>query len=119
MGLNDAFMPRTKASEIDLEEERRVFYVGITRAKNVLHMVFTDSPTYKHITRFLHNLPPTLCELRPASLQWAEITSGESKKSVTSAEHASVTHLIQSMSGMTWHRLRQQHVLGRLKFSKS
>lgn len=35
--------PYKKASEKDMEEERRMFYVAMTRARNVLHIFYTKS----------------------------------------------------------------------------
>lgn len=42
IGLNDDFFPGTN-KEKELEEERRVFYVGVTRARRFLEMSFVWS----------------------------------------------------------------------------
>ena len=41
MDVNEGTIPHRKASmEADLEEERRLFYVGMTRAKDRLHLCY-------------------------------------------------------------------------------
>lgn len=67
IGVNDYEFPHPKAlnSEKDIEEERRLFYVAVTRAKTLLHITYPETKyTFKNglvITRpsmFLHELPP-------------------------------------------------------------
>ncbi len=52
----------------ELEEERRLFYVGITRAKEYLHLTCAKrrtifgSTSYNSISRFIKEIPATLLE---------------------------------------------------------
>ena len=66
-GLEEGLFPSGRAeSEEDLEEERRIFYVAITRARNELHMTSCASRllwgrrVYMSPSRFLDELPADL-----------------------------------------------------------
>ncbi len=61
--VNEGIMPYKKAVlEPEIEEERRMFYVGMTRAKKNLHLFSTKQVNHKdaEISRFIEearNLP--------------------------------------------------------------
>ncbi|OJX40666.1 MAG: hypothetical protein BGO78_06695 [Chloroflexi bacterium 44-23] len=65
IGLDDGVLPHSRAFDDDeeLAEERRLFYVGITRARNVLYLVHTERRnaygTYENQlpSRFLQDIP--------------------------------------------------------------
>lgn len=57
VGCNDTFFPGNKRGKA-LEEERRLFYVAITRAKTYLYMTFTFSQTNRYVTRFISEVHP-------------------------------------------------------------
>jgi DNA helicase-2/ATP-dependent DNA helicase PcrA len=67
LGMEDGVFPHSRAIESgDLEEERRLCYVGITRARRQLHMTFAR-------TRVLHggrewNMPSRFLDELPAEL---------------------------------------------------
>jgi DNA helicase-2/ATP-dependent DNA helicase PcrA len=69
-GLEDGVFPhmRTLGDPVELEEERRLAYVGITRAKRRLYVsrAITRSawgqPSYNPPSRFLDEVPPELIE---------------------------------------------------------
>ncbi|CAH2212043.1 DNA helicase PcrA [Tepidibacter aestuarii] len=64
-GLEEGIFPISRAltDEIELEEERRLCYVGITRAMKTLYMTYASSRTiygktnYSRISRFIGELP--------------------------------------------------------------
>ena len=64
IGINENLIPheRSLMNNDDLEEERRLMYVGMTRAKENLHLSFYDLPS-----RFLGELPPELIEFKTVS----------------------------------------------------
>ncbi len=71
-GLEDGLFPlmRTQENRDEMEEERRLFYVGATRAKEVLYLSWARSRRrYKDLitcqrSRFLAELDPSLVEAR-------------------------------------------------------
>jgi DNA helicase II / ATP-dependent DNA helicase PcrA len=70
VGLNDGLLPHVRSfdDEEAMQEERRLFYVGITRAKDYLYLVDSlnrsafgySEPTVQ--SRFLENIPSDLLE---------------------------------------------------------
>ena len=74
VGLEDGLFPSQKSLDEPgrLEEERRLAYVGITRARQTLILSYAESrrlhgsETYNRPSRFLHELPRELLhEVRP------------------------------------------------------
>ena len=67
-GLEDELLPHRMSMQTkeDIEEERRLFYVGITRAKRLLHLSYAkfrrlyDSFYFTKPSMFLGELPPGL-----------------------------------------------------------
>ena len=78
-GLEDGLFPLLRAEEQEggLEEERRLCYVGITRAKDKLYLTWARARRRGgelrpgHPSRFLEALPPGLVEEKRTSSLWA------------------------------------------------
>ncbi|MFN8021792.1 MAG: 3'-5' exonuclease [Acidimicrobiales bacterium] len=72
LGLEEGVFPHTRAltEPTELEEERRLAYVGITRAQRRLHLTHAwsrslfGSTQYNPPSRFLEEIPPELVELK-------------------------------------------------------
>jgi len=70
VGLEEGLLPHSRSllSIPELEEERRLFYVGITRAKEKLHLSFTRRRLYfgqrsaSMVSRFIGEIPEELLE---------------------------------------------------------
>ncbi|RUM29700.1 MAG: ATP-dependent DNA helicase Rep [Aquifex sp.] len=62
--LEEGILPhhRAKDDERELEEERRLFYVAVTRAKDLLFMSYTKKENRKP-SRFLSDIPKALLDL--------------------------------------------------------
>jgi len=80
--LNEGAFPSHRAEEDEekIEEERRLFYVGVTRAKSHLHLCYPvmrfsspyEGETYQMPSRFIGEIPEKLLEkwnLKPAPRQ--------------------------------------------------
>ncbi len=70
VSLEDGIMPHEKSiEEGGLEEERRLFYVAITRAKDYLYLsmarkrLFRGKPISRNACRFLFDIPKDLLEI--------------------------------------------------------
>jgi DNA helicase-2/ATP-dependent DNA helicase PcrA len=70
MGMEEGIIPHSRsfATEKEMEEERRLCYVGITRAKEKLWLTFSQGRstmggyTQQIPSRFLAEIPQDLCE---------------------------------------------------------
>ena len=80
LDLNEGMIPYDKAVlDDEIEEERRMFYVAMTRAKEALYMVFTQERYNKKMTasRFLKELDSQSCSIHRLEKGCAEsIPSG-------------------------------------------
>lgn len=70
IGVEEGLLPHSRSflEENDLEEERRLCYVGITRAKKKLHIAFAEKRLTREgfssqiPSRFLGEIPQDICE---------------------------------------------------------
>jgi DNA helicase-2/ATP-dependent DNA helicase PcrA len=78
-GLEDGLFPlgRAMESQAGLEEERRLFYVGLTRAKDKLYLSWARARRRGGelrpgiISRFVESIPPELLEERSTASLWS------------------------------------------------
>jgi len=76
VGMEENLLPHSRAIEdpSQLEEERRLCYVGMTRAKEKLHLVYTakrlyfGSQQYNKASRFIGEIPKELAEFTTSPL---------------------------------------------------
>lgn len=77
IGMNQGLIPLHSQNFEQEEEERRLFFVGITRAKDELELSYYTNPGEPRVSeeysRYLRMLPPHL-------LEWEELRSEEQKK---------------------------------------
>ena len=71
IGLDDGLFPLIRDGEVDLEEERRLFYVGATRAKDRLYFSCAASRQWGMVSipsRFLEEIPEEMLEFQRKSI---------------------------------------------------
>ncbi len=93
-GLEDGIFPHLRAlgNEVELQEERRLAYVGITRARQRLYLSRSHmrsvwgQTSYNPASRFLDEVPDTLVDWRRSA---SSVTSTPALSSVTSRVMAS------------------------------
>lgn len=102
-GFEEGIFPGLQSfgSEEDIEEERRLAYVGITRSRERLYILNSDSrmifgsTTHNKASRFLSEIPDELLE-KTKSRDWKDLAKGEETprsaqelraKSVLAARH--------------------------------
>ncbi len=74
-GMEEGIFPHSRSidSKADLEEERRLCYVGMTRAKKKLHLTYTQNRMYfgtrsqNMTSRFIEELPEHVTQLQTAA----------------------------------------------------
>ncbi len=77
IGLEEGLLPHSRSMDERerLEEERRLFYVGVTRAKDCLYLLHTfrrtgyGRSTFCDPSRFLNDIPPALVEKKTSRTQ--------------------------------------------------
>ena len=88
-GMEDPIFPSARAlkEQGDAEEERRLFYVGITRARDMLFLSRADSrlmygrPSYNTPSLFLREVPSELMRtLEDAKSHWGNLASAKRRE---------------------------------------
>lgn len=97
MGVEENMLPhRTSIEEDNIPEERRLFYVGMTRAKQTLTLTYASSR--KQFGEFMDCAPSRfLEELSPDKLEWkrkGEVASFEEKKQVANTHLSHIRNLL-------------------------
>jgi len=101
VGLEEGILPHSRSilNQVELEEERRLMYVGITRAKEKVYLCFTDernifgSTQINPPSRFLSEIPDHLVENYKSRITNQEIVSNvKNRKTVNYKDGEHVSH---------------------------
>lgn len=111
--LNDEVFPSKRDLQGDVEEARRVFYVGVTRAREVLHMSFARIFGSSFVSRFVSELPAEVYHFP----QRAPELMGLSVSSYTPVRMG-VTDLIDTLEGRHLQALRASGGLPHLEWRR-
>ncbi|MDW7999328.1 MAG: ATP-dependent helicase, partial [Thermodesulfovibrio sp.] len=83
IGFEEGLIPYTFSSDYDLEEERRLFYVGMTRAMNELIIIHAKNRSINgkkmtlNVSSFLKDLPFDLIEIKKTDVKKEKIKQRE------------------------------------------
>lgn len=98
MNLHDDVFPSRKGDE-DIIAERRLFYVGITRAKQGLYMTYSKQE--RSLSRFVREIP------RPF-LRYHNVASFQLSTSQLHSYTMTLDDMIRGLDGGDWNQLREQ-----------
>jgi hypothetical protein len=104
ISMCDDAIPKIKTPSA-VEEERRLFYVGATRAKKLLYLYFTKGFTGKFVTRYISELPNNVYNFPNASSEHF----CKSFMDMISIKK-SVTKLIDLLDGEDFIKLKEQGI---------
>ncbi len=107
MGMHDSYFPQNKTSGGVLQE-RRLFYVGVTRARSNLH--FTYSNDARKLSRLVR-------EIRREHLVYHNISNFTLSAFSSSSVKFSVTDLVQGLDGADYVHLKSAGIIPALRFA--
>jgi len=97
VGMEEGMFPHSRSShnETEMEEERRLCYVGMTRAREELHLLHAarrslyGQPTFHEPSRFLEDIPAGLCDSLTGSFSYGQRRPNSSRNEFSSPTKSS------------------------------
>lgn len=107
INMNDQIIPKTKTPAF-IEESRRLFYVGLTRARNELYMYFAgnNQPLDVFVTRYVSELDRNLYTRENVTEKHFGLSDFD-----TAPVELSVTKLIENLDGEDYIKLRESGII--------
>jgi hypothetical protein len=112
INVNDNTFPSGK-NAVELEEERRLFYVAVTRARNYLHMSYYKSFGSLYVSRFLSELPEATYDFTNYDLKYIGLTEETARDNKTD-----VGSLVRNLDGLDYMKLKDAGILPNFEFEK-
>jgi len=109
--MNDAVFP---GKSKDIDESRRVFYVGLTRAKVALHITFTKQYGSTYMTRFVTELSSKLYDFPGLQPHHIGISA-----SYDPGMKQGIVDLIKNLDGTNIQLLRQMNLMPDLEWKQT
>jgi DNA polymerase III epsilon subunit-like protein len=106
ISMSDDVIPKNKATYLTIEEDRRLFYVGVTRAKRQLSILFHKTSVGAFVTRFISEIPMVLYDF----INWKSEYFDKSAIETMSIKKT-VTKLIELMDGEDYIKLKEMGII--------
>ena len=107
IGMNQSYFPSPKS---DIEEERRLFYVAVTRAKMFLIMTFNKSDKVSSLLEELNE------ELLNKDFKFSDICLKPNELPFEKKVDCSVTKLIDNLDGNNYIELKKKYIFEGINF---
>lgn len=109
IGMNNSYFPNPRS---DINEERRLFYVAVTRAKTELIMTFNDNDNCSDLILELSD------ELFLKDFNFLQLSSNIIPTNPVNNKINTVTNMIKSLSGQDYINLKNLNILKNIKYDK-
>jgi len=109
IGMNNSYFPNPKS---DINEERRLFYVAITRAKTELVITFNENDNCSDLLTELND------DLFIKDFHFAQLSSNIIPINLVNNKINTVTNMISSLSGQDYINLKNLNILKNIKYEK-
>ena len=109
IGMNNSYFPNPKS---DINEERRLFYVAVTRAKTNLIMTFNENDNCSDLLIELND------KFFKKEFNFYDLTSNIPSMLPINNKIHTVTNLINNLSGQDYIELKQLNILKNIKYEK-
>lgn len=113
VNMSDDCIPRIKNPK-NIEEDRRLFYVGVTRPKTDLNIFYVGTQMSPFVTRYVGEIDKTYYSWENFQ---PEYIVGKSENDFTYVEK-SVTKLVEMLDGADYIRLKELGILPNLEMTK-
>jgi|UniRef100_A0A6C0BHK5 DNA polymerase III epsilon subunit-like protein len=104
--MSDDNIPKAKNNK-SIEEDRRLFYVAITRARTDLHILYTAKQTCPYVTRYVSEIDQNLVEWVKFNSRYLSGVSSNDKR----ATDKDIMKMVSFFDGTDFIKLKEANVL--------